>query len=58
MPVHREVTRMKKTYNEPELLFITLDNTDVLTASGDNDAPFISIGGGSGLGDKGWSNYY
>ena len=49
---------MKKTYNEPELLLITLDDADVLTASGDNDAPFISIGGGSGLGDKGWSNYY
>ena len=49
---------MKKTYIEPTFLLIELDGTDVLTASGDNDAPFISIGGGSGLGDKGWSNYY
>ena len=49
---------MKKAYSVPELCLITLENTDVLTASGDNDAPFISIGGGSGLGDKGWSNYY
>ena len=49
---------MKKNYTNPELLLVTLENTDVLTASGDNDAPFISIGGGSGLGDKGWSDYY
>ena len=46
---------MKKNYIEPEALLLCLAADDVLTASGDNDAPFqlpdITE-------DDGWSGYY
>ena len=48
---------MKKTYLEPRLLLVLLESDDVLTASGDNDAPFISIGKDTWI-DQGWSQYY
>ena len=49
---------MNKNYLEPQLEIILLSHDDVLTASsGDNDAPFISVGGGTWI-DDGWSKYY
>ena len=48
---------MKKAYFEPELTLIALDSEEVLTASGDNDAPFVSVGKDTWI-DKGWSQYY
>ena len=48
---------MKKEYVEPQLSVILLECDDVLTASGDNDAPFISVGKGTWI-DDGWSGYY
>ena len=48
---------MKKNYMEPSVSLICLAEDDVLTASGDNDAPFISVGKGT-LVDNGWSGYY
>ena len=49
---------MKKNYLEPQILCVLFEDEDVLTASsGDNDAPFISVGGGTWI-DDGWSKYY
>ena len=48
---------MKKNYIEPEALLLCLAADDVLTASGDNDAPFISVGKDTWI-DDGWSGYY
>ena len=49
---------MKKDYLEPKLTLVLLENEDVLTlSSGDNDAPFISVGGNTWI-DDGWSGYY
>lgn len=46
---------MKKNYSEPDILFVCLAKEDVLTMSGDNDAPFL---GGGNDGENGWSGYY
>ena len=48
---------MARTYIEPDVLVVYLVKDDVLTVSGDNDAPFISVGK-STLVDNGWSGYY
>ena len=48
---------MKKNYIEPEASLILLADDDILTASGDNDAPFISVGRDTWI-DNGWSGYY
>ena len=46
---------MKMIYQSPELSYIALSTDDILTASGDNDAPFIK---NDNLIDDGWSKYY
>ena len=48
---------MKRKYLEPQFEIIVLASDDVLTASGDNDAPFISVGKETWI-DDGWSQYY
>lgn len=48
---------MKKVYFEPKLILVPLESEDILTASGDNDAPFVSVGKGTWI-DDGWSGYY
>lgn len=45
---------MIKKYEKPELLLLPL-NYDLLTESGDNDAPFND---GSEPQDEGWGFYY
>lgn len=46
---------MKKQYSEPKCEYVLLSCEDVLTASGDNDAPFIKS---DKLVDSGWSQFY
>ena len=46
---------MKKQYSEPKCECVLLDGRDILTVSGDNDAPFIK---GDKLVDNGWSQFY
>ena len=49
---------MKKLYSQPTLVLISLECDDVLTmSSGDNDAPFVSVGKDTFI-DKGWGGYY
>ncbi len=47
----------KKEYLEPQLFVLILEDEDVLTASGDNDAHFMSVGGNTWIDDD-RSNYY
>ncbi|MBQ9773258.1 MAG: hypothetical protein IJW30_01185 [Clostridia bacterium] len=49
---------MKKTYQTPALLLIALQNEDVLTVSGDNDAPFVKKNNSDDLINNGWSGFY
>ena len=48
---------MGKNYIEPEFSLIYLADEDVLTISGDNDAPFISVGKDTWIDDS-WGGYY
>ena len=48
---------MKKNYIEPNILLVRLAAKDVLTMSGDNDAPFIGGGKDPEI-DNGWSGYH
>ena len=46
---------MKQSYEQPRVDLLLLGAYDVLTMSGDNDAPFIDAGGKD---DDGWSGYH
>ncbi len=49
---------MKKTYGEPWISIVQLPKDDILTMSGDNDAPFVGGNSNDAAENEGWGRYY